>query len=121
MESQLKYIKDKTYDIEDGYAVSLEELPPGLAYSIAVHIENNLPDVEVNDFTTYIFGGHVSYYNEVYFFAFEMMRSSGEYPTLTDVSLIECDEYLDLINLNLHIKPNDKSKQRQKKTNTTSG
>ena len=61
MEYQLKSIKDKIYDIEDGYAISLEEMPPGLAYSIAVHIENNLPEVEVNDFTTYVYGGHVDY------------------------------------------------------------
>ena len=44
MELALKYIKEKTYDIEEGYAISLEEMPPGLAYSIAVHIENNIPE-----------------------------------------------------------------------------
>mgnify|MGYP003643448024 FL=1 len=115
MESQLKYIKDKTYDIEDGYVLSLEEMPPGLADTIAVYIENNIPDVAVNDLTTYIYGGHVSYYSEVYFFAFELMKASGEYPTLTDLSLINLDEYLDLINLNLHIKSNEKHKQRKKK------
>jgi len=111
MESQLKSIKDKIYDIEDGYAISLEEMPPGLAYTIAVHIENNLPEVKVNDFTTYVYGGHVDYRSETYFFAFEIMHATGEYPTLTDVSLIEMDDYLDLINLNLYIKNNDQSKQ----------
>jgi len=115
MELQLKYIKDKTYEIEDGYAISLEEMPPGLAYTIGLHIENNIPDVEVNDLTTYIYGGHVSYYSHVYFFAFELMKASGEYPTLTDLSLITSDEYLDLINLNLYIKSNEKHKQRKKK------
>jgi len=43
------------------------------------------------------------------------MKASGEYPTLTDLSLINLDEYLDLINLNLHIKSNEKHKQRKKK------
>jgi|TARA_B100001094_G_scaffold271102_1_gene276236 hypothetical protein len=111
----LKYTKVRSYDIEDGYAISLEEMPPGLADTIANFIENNIPDVEINDLTTYIYGGHVSYYSEDYFFAFELMKASGEYPTLTDLSLITIDEYLDLINLNLYIKTNEKHKQRKKK------
>lgn len=120
MELALKYIKEKTYDIEEGYAISLEEMPPGLAYSIAVHIENNIPEVPVNDYTTYVYGGHVQYNKQPYAFAFEIMHATGEYPTLTDVTLIDIDEYLDLINLNLYIKSNDSNRQEQARSSTIS-
>jgi len=104
MESRLKYSKDMTYDIEDGYASALESMPAGKAYRIAVFIENNMPDVEENDYHTYIFAGVINYFGEDVPFIFEIMHSSRDVPTLTDLSIIEIDEFLDLINLNLFVK-----------------
>jgi len=39
------------------------------------------------------------------------MKTSGMLLTLTDLILISMDDYLDLINLNLHIKSNEKNRQ----------
>jgi len=104
MESRLKFLRDMNYDIEDGYTSALESMPAGKAYRIAVFIENNMPDVKVNDYHTYIFTGVISYFGEEVPFIFEIMHASGDVPTLTDLSIIEMDEFLDLINLNLFVK-----------------
>ncbi len=105
----MKYLKDMTYDIEDGYASALESMPAGKAYRIAVFIENNMPNVKQNDYHTYIFTGVINYFEEEVPFMFEIMHASGDVPTLTDLSIIEMDEFLDLINLNLFVKGNETS------------
>ncbi len=109
MESKLKYSKDMTYDIEEGYTSALERMPAAKAFTIAVFIENNMPHVEENDYHTYIFAGVVNYFEEEVPFIFEIMNATGDVPTITDVSIIEMDEFLDLINLNLFVKGNETS------------
>ena len=109
MESRLRFLRDMKYDVEDGYTSALESMPAGKAYRIAVFIENNMPDVKVNDYHTYIFAGVISYFGEEVPFIFEIMHATEDVPTLTDMSIIEMDEFLDLINLNLFVKGNETS------------
>ena len=99
MELKLKFIGDNSYEIEEGFAEGLEKMSPGLAASIVLYLDANLPDLKDNDMTTYIIGGLIHYGNEPITFAVEMMKASGETLTITDVCLIEMDDYLDLINL----------------------
>ena len=109
MELQQKYIKDKGYDMEDEFMDVLHELPPRLSYKIGNFIENNIEDVPPNDLTTYIVGGLIMYDKTPVTFAVELLKSSGMLLTLTDLTLIPMDEYLDLMNLNAYIKSNEKN------------
>ena len=109
MELRLKYSRDMTYDIEEGYTSALDSMPAGKAYRIAVFIENYMPDIKENDYHTYIFAGVISYFGEDVPFVFEIMYATGDVPTLTDLYIIETDELLDLINLNLFVKGNETS------------
>ena len=51
-------------------------------------------------------------------FALEIVRTVGDNPILSDIELISMDEYLDLMNLNLYIKSNERSKDRRTKRNS---
>ncbi len=99
-----RYIRDKGYEVEDNFITSLEEIDEQIAMKIAMYIEQNLTDISPNDFTTYVLGGVVHHFNQPITFAVEVMKTHGEYITLTDLSIIDMDEYLDLISLGAYIK-----------------
>ena len=105
MDLEPRYIKDRGYEVEDNFVTSLEEIEEPIAIKIALFIQDNLRDISPNNFTTYVLGGVVHYYNEPITFAVEVMKTHGEYLTPTDLSLINMNEYLDLICLNSYIKP----------------
>ena len=104
MDTTPKYIKDRGYEVEDNFITSLEEIDEQKAIKIAMYIEQNLTDISPNDFITYVLGGVVHHYNEPITFAVEVMKTHGHYITLTDLSIIDMDEYLDLISLGAYIK-----------------
>jgi hypothetical protein len=97
--------------MEDEFMDVLHKFPPLLSYKIGNFIENNITDFPPNDLTTYIVGGLIIYDDEPVTFAVELLKSSGMLLTLTDLSLISMDEYLDLINLNAYIKLNEKNQE----------
>jgi len=100
-----RYIRDRGYDVEDNFIMSLQEIDENIALKIAMFIEHNLTDVSPNNFTTYVLGGVVHYLNKPITFAVEILKTHDEQLTLTDLSLIDMDEYLDLIILDAYIKP----------------
>ena len=51
-------------------------------------------------------------------FALEIIKDDSEYIILSDVQLISMDEYLDLLNLKLNIKSNDKRESKSNKKNS---
>jgi len=104
MDLKPRYIKDRGYEVEDNFVTSLEEIDEPIAIKIAMFIQNNLTDISPNNFTTYVLGGVVHYFGKPITFAVEVMKTHGEYITLTDLSLIDMDEYLDLISLGAYIK-----------------
>ena len=60
--------------------------------------------------TSHILGGVIVYEDEPVPFALEVVQlEEADFLILSDIKLIEMDEFLDLINLNLYIKPNDES------------
>ena len=111
MELKPKYIKDSGYDMEEDFMDALHKLPPLMAFKIGKYIEANLEEVPPNDLCTHIRGGVIHYDKSPVCFAVEIMKTSGMLLTLTDLILISMDDYLDLINLNLHIKSNEKNRQ----------
>ena len=67
-------------------------------------------EVETDDILDQIdIGDIISYFGEEVPFIFEIMHATEDVPTLTDMSIIEMDEFLDLINLNLFVKGNETS------------
>jgi|TARA_R110000823_G_C15935054_1_gene499852 hypothetical protein len=104
MDLKPRYTKDKLYEVEDNFVTSLEEIDEHIAIKIALFIQDNLRDISPNEFTTYVLGGLVHYYDKPITFAVEVMKTHGSYITLTDLALISMNEYLDLICLNSYIK-----------------
>tara|TARA_R100000657_G_C4634216_1_gene81530 strand:+ start:389 stop:712 length:324 start_codon:yes stop_codon:yes gene_type:complete len=99
-----KYIGAK-YKVEDFFIDSLQELDLYTALKIARYIERNLDSLPPNNMCSYILGGViVDTIGDPITFALEIVSDKNKSTTLTDVTLITMDEYLDLINLNCYIK-----------------
>ncbi len=99
-----KYIGDK-YEVEEFFIENLQELDLYTGLKIARFIEKNINSFPPNDLCSYILGGViVDTIGDPITFALEIVSDKGGATTLTDVSLITMDEYLDLINLNCYIK-----------------
>ena len=99
-----KFIGDK-YKVEEFFIDSLQELDLYTALKIARYIERNINSLPANDLCSYILGGViVETIGDPITFALEIVSDNKGSTTLTDVSLISMDEYLDLINLNCYIK-----------------
>ena len=109
-----KFIGDK-YEVEEFFIDSLQELDLYTALKIARYIERNINSLPANDLCSYILGGViVETIGDPITFALEIVSDNKGSTTLTDVSLISMDEYLDLINLNCYIKnPKRLSEARQ--------
>ena len=106
MEYRQKFIEAKGYDVEDYFMDNLSEMNLYTALKIATFIEKNLQTVTETKIYSKILGGCVVHtIGEPITFAIEMVRKKNRYTTLTDVSLITMDEYLDLMLLDCYIKP----------------
>jgi len=104
-ELRQKYIEEKGYDVEDSFMDELGKFDLYTALRIARFIEQNLKLMPVNHFTSYVLGGCIVHsIGEPITFALELVRIKNEFTTLTDVTLISMDEYLDLMLLNCYIK-----------------
>ena len=101
---KLKYIKDDGYDVYEEYLEALDSLDFGLSLVISKYIDSKVLYLPVNDYISQILGGVVNYKNKNIFFALEIIRTQGSFLMLSDLQIISSDDYLDLINLNLHIK-----------------
>jgi hypothetical protein len=101
---KLKYIKDDGYDVYEEYLEALDSLDFGLSLTISEYIDSKVLYLPVNDYISYVLGGVVKYENKTVFFALEIIRTQGSFLMLSDLQIISSDDYLDLINLNLHIK-----------------
>ena len=99
-----KYI-EVDFDFDDFFVESLQELDLYTALKIGRYIKNNLQKLPKNEYSSYILGGVVvDTIGEPITFALEIVNTKELPTTLTDVSLITMDEYLDLINLDCYIK-----------------
>ena len=112
MDFKPKYIKDNGYDVSDEYLQALDEIDFELSLVISKHIDDNVIDIEPTSDISEIRGGIVHHEGVAYPYALEMIKIRGSFLILTDICLIDLNEYLDLINLNLHIKPYEPSSKK---------
>ena len=102
MDLKLPYTKD--YELDDDFITSLEKAPPSLSFTIALYLEEYLPDLPPNDMCTHLTAGLVYHFNEPVPFILEVMRP---------------DKYLMVLNgekaYDLHFNPTDKMSQSQRK------
>ena len=112
MDFKPKYIKDNGYDVSDEYLQALDDIDFELSLIISKYIDDNVIDIEPTNDISQVRGGIVHYEGVAYPFALEMIKMRGSFLILTDICLIDLNEYLDLINLNLHIKPYEASSKK---------
>jgi len=118
MELKQKYIEEKIYEVDDYFLEALEEFELPVSLKIARFLEENSIEVENNSLVSHILGGLVVYAGKPITFALEVVKIELENMTLTDITPISMDEYLDLRNLNLYIKSNEIGKNKQAKRNS---
>jgi len=89
------------FDVTEDFIDGLQDLDIRTGIKIAKFIKDNLDDIEINTFVSTILGGVViNEYNEPVTFALEIIKQNESFPVLSDIKLIDMDEYLDLLNLN---------------------
>ena len=116
MESRQKYIEAKGYDVDDFFLEELQKFELPVSLKIARFIEENEIILKPNNLVSYILGGLIMYADNPVTFAVEVVKTKGEYMKFTDIAPITMDEYLDLINLNLYIKSNERTKSKSIKS-----
>jgi len=99
------------YEYDEEIALALKEMHQDYSVPIIVLIEANLDDLpKVEGYTQKI--GGVLKYNNPYFFEVEYINQPDEFPIFMHLNKIDCDTYLDYINLNQILKPNESILQR---------
>ena len=107
-----KYIEAKGYDVTDDFMESFTEINLPLAMELAKHIEPCVIPIPQDLITSHVMGGIIIYNEEPVPFAIEVIQlDEADFLILSDIKLIEMDEFLDLINLNLYIKKDDERTQ----------
>ena len=115
MDVKRKYIKEAGYDVAEDFVETLQQLDIRTGIKIAKFIEKNVDKVQENDLVSTVLGGVViDDDNTPITFALEMLRIE-DVIILSDIKLVDMDEYLDLLNLN--IKSNESRKSKSNKTN----
>ena len=116
MDVKLRYTGGKEYDVSEDFIDSMSEIDFPKALRIARHIGNSWVTPPQNKMVSHILGGVITYKGENITYALEMLKLDDDFILLTDVKLIDMDEYLDLINLNLYIKTDE---NKHTKNNST--
>tara|TARA_R100000544_G_C2224289_1_gene59584 strand:- start:985 stop:1305 length:321 start_codon:yes stop_codon:yes gene_type:complete len=104
MESRQRYIEEYKYDMDDEFKDFFMSLDPYLAATIADYIDNNLDDVPLTEHISCLKGGVVIWEEEPVFFVLEIVKLKNFIMSLSNISIITSDEYLDLINFNCYFK-----------------
>tara|TARA_R100001443_G_C3322417_1_gene170355 strand:+ start:87 stop:461 length:375 start_codon:yes stop_codon:yes gene_type:complete len=118
MELRQKYIEEKRYDVEDEFLDALQEFELPVSLKIARFIEQNNIKVKTNNLVSHVLGGLIIYAGKPVTFAVEIVKVDSEFMKFTDISRISMDEYLDLRNLNLYIKSNERTKNKSTKSDS---
>ena len=111
MDAEQKYIREAGYDVAEEFMESISDMDIRTGIKIAKFIQENIDDIPSNKLVSTILGGVVvDDDNDPITFALEIINNDSEYIILSDVKLISMDEYLDLLNLKLNIKSNERRK-----------
>jgi hypothetical protein len=114
MDVKRRYIKEAGYDVDDNFVEQLQGLDIRTGIKIAKFIENNVIKIPNNRLVSTVLGGVVvDDDNNPVTFVVEIIKDSSPHTILSDLKLIEMDEYLDLINLNKKLNGKRKNKSSQ--------
>ena len=114
MDVKRRYIKEAGYDVDEYFVEQLQDLDIRTGIKIAKFIEINVKNIPTNTLVSTVLGGVVvDDDNNPITFAVEIIKDLSPHLILSDLSLIEMDEYLDLRNLNK--KSNEKRKDKRSK------
>ena len=103
-----RYTTDTGLDIGDDFIETLQDLDIRVGIKIAKFIAEKVEEIEPNPLVSTVIGGLVmDDYNEPVTFALEIIKLNNVSIMLSDLELVDMDEYLDLINLNLYIKTDE--------------
>jgi len=127
MDVKPKYIREGGYDVDEYFVEQLQDLDIRTGIKIAKFIEKNVPTIPYSTLVSTVLGGVVVDDNNIpVTFAIEIIKdlSPGKYThknikeathvILSDLKIIDMDEYLDLINLNKNVNGKRKSKRSKK-------
>jgi|TARA_R110000824_G_scaffold31328_1_gene102022 hypothetical protein len=119
MDVKQRYIKGMTYDVEEDFIEMMMEVDIRTGMKIGKFITDTVPEIPSNNLvSTIVEGLIIDDNNNPVTFAVEVIKTTDPNITLSDIQLIEMDEYLDLLNLNLNIKSNGFKKSRCNKKNS---
>lgn len=111
MDAEQKYIREVGYDVAEDFMESISDMDIRTGIKVAKFIQENIDDIPYNKLVSTVVGGVVvDDDNDPITFALEIIKDDSEYIILSDVKLIPMDEYLDLLNLKLNIKSNERRK-----------
>ena len=117
MDVKPKYIREAGYDVDEYFVEQLQGLDIRTGIKIAKFIEKNVIKIPTNRLVSSVLGGLiVDDDNNPVTFVVEIIKDSSPHTILSDLKLIDMDEYLDLINLNKKL--NGKRKNKRPKTNS---
>ncbi len=109
MDAKPKYT-EAGFDIEEDFVETLQDIDIRTGIKIAKYIQSNEYKVTPNPLVSTVLEGLVmSDDNEPVTFIVEVIKDNSSNPILSDLKLIEMDEYLDLINLKLNESRKNKS------------
>jgi len=116
MDAEQRYIREAGYDVAEDFMESISDMDIRTGIKIAKFIEQNVDSVPTNKLVSTVLGGVVvGDDNDPITFALEIIKDESKYIILSDVQLISMDEYLDLLNLKLNIKSNERRKSNSYK------
>lgn len=96
-----RYTTDTGLDIGDDFIDTLHDLDVRLGVKIAKFIADKVDTITPNSLVSHVIPGLVmDDYNEPVTFALEIIKLNNVSTMLSDLELVDMDEYLDLINLN---------------------
>jgi hypothetical protein len=98
-----KYIGGRGYEVEDNFIAALDEMDEEIAWKISLYIEKNLYLQPCYMLST--IGGVIHHFNKPITFAVKVAQTDITFFILTDLLLINMDEYLDLVNADSYFKP----------------
>ncbi len=101
MDVKLSYVKD--FELDDYFISALENVPSTLSLTIALYIEEHLPELKVDRLCSHVRAGLVYHFGKPVTFIIEITKSEENFIVLSDLQFIEMDEYLDFINLKLNL------------------
>ena len=106
-----RYTTDTGLDIGDDFIETLQDLDIRVGIKIAKFIAEKVEEIEPNPLVSTVIGGLVmDDYNKPVTFALEIIKLNNVSTMLSDLELVDMDEYLDLINLNKKTNGLNKSK-----------